>query len=43
MNGRLGTNFGQILIEIDSFPFKKMDLKGRLQSVGHFGSPQCVK
>ena len=36
--GPLGTNFIEILIDIHTFSFKKMHLKGRLENGGHFVS-----
>ena len=34
--GPLGTNWTQILIEINSFSLKKMHLKSHMQDGGHF-------
>ena len=36
--GPLGTNFGEMLIEIHPFSFKKIHLKCRLENGGHFVS-----
>ena len=36
--GPLGTNFSEMLIEIHTFSFKKMQLKCRLENGGHFVS-----
>ena len=36
------TNFGEIFIEIDTFSFKEMHLKNRLENSGHFAlAPVC--
>ena len=36
--GHLGTYFSEILIELDTFPFKKMHLKCRVENGDHFVS-----
>ena len=39
----LGTNFSEILIEINTFSLKKCIWKCRLENGGHLSQPQCVK
>ena len=40
--GTLGTNFSEISIEIYTFSFKKMHLKRRLETGGHFAILKCI-
>ena len=40
--GPLGTNFGEILIEINAFSFKKMHLKNVCKMASILSRPQCI-